>query len=289
MNDTILVTGAGGFIGTHLVNALLEAGHRVVRHSRQDGDIAVSPLQFEDVAHVFHLAARTFVPQSWEDPAQYYATNVLGTVNVLEFCRRSKATLTFVSSYVYGRPRRLPLNEDHPLEPFNPYSHTKIMAESVVSFYAEAFDVGVTIVRPFNVYGPGQSDLFLIPRIISQILDPAVPFIEIGDLRPRRDYIYVTDLLALLMATRQAPTRGTYNGGTGRSFSVAEVLESIRRITGIDKPVRSTGDSRANEILELVADVSRARRELNWRPVVALEDGLQQTVQWLRLNRAGRL
>jgi nucleoside-diphosphate-sugar epimerase len=287
MSDAILVTGGTGFIGTHLTAALRRSGRTVFVHSQRDGDIAACELPYTGVRHVFHLAARTFVPRSWIEPALYYATNVLGTVNVLEFCRRAAASLTFVSSYVYGPPQRLPIDEAHPLQPYNPYSHTKILAESAVQYYGEAFAIRAAIVRPFNVYGPGQAAQFLIPEVIRQALDPNAAAIVVGDLRPRRDYLYVSDLVSLLIATIDGAP-GVYNAGSGGSASVEEVVEAIRRIAATDKPVRSSHQPRANEILDLMADVSRASRELGWRPRVTLEEGLTRTVASMSMMRSDR-
>ena len=120
MNKPILVTGASGFIGSHLTRALESAGHSVYRHSAKDGNIASCALVYKGVQHVYHLAAKTFVPESWTSPLGFYETNVLGTINVLEFCRREGASATMLSSYVYGKPDRLPIDEDHPVRPLNP-------------------------------------------------------------------------------------------------------------------------------------------------------------------------
>src|SRR5580698_6385324 len=197
-NKSILVTGADGFIGSHLVPALLAAGYTVFAHSTPEGDIRNCSLSFEGVGHVFHLAARTFVPDSWTAPLGFYEVNVLGTVNVLEFCRACGASLTLISSYVYGPPVRLPISEGQPARAFNPYSHTKILAEETGLYYQRQFAVPVTIVRPFNVYGPGQDRRFLIPTILTQAIDPAQAAIIVTDLRPRRDYIFIADLIDLL-------------------------------------------------------------------------------------------
>jgi nucleoside-diphosphate-sugar epimerase len=138
-DKAVLVTGANGFIGRHLVRALRAAGHLVFTHSRGERDIANCRLNFEGVGHVFHLAAQTFVPDSWSGPLGFYEVNVLGTVNVLEFCRSWEASLTLLSSYVYGRPAHLPISENEPLQAFNPYSHTKILAEEIGRYYEQQF------------------------------------------------------------------------------------------------------------------------------------------------------
>jgi nucleoside-diphosphate-sugar epimerase len=280
MGDAILVTGATGFIGRHLVAALHAAGHRVHAHSRRHGDIASAPPDADDVRHVFHLAARTFVPDSWVAPASFYDVNVLGTVHVLELCRRTGASLTFLSSYVYGPPRSLPISESHPLFAFNPYSHTKILAEETVGFYAATFGVRASIVRPFNVYGPGQAGHFLVPEIIRQALDPDTAAITVRDLQPRRDYLYVSDLVSLLLKTLDAAAGGVYNAGSGESRSVQWIVDTVGELTGTRKPIRSIGEPRTNEISDVVADVSRAGRDLDWRPSTGLHDGLARTIAW---------
>jgi len=284
MNDRVLVTGANGFIGSHLVRALRGAGQSVCEHSLRDGDITACPLEFEGVAHVFHLAGKTFVPESWKTPKAFYDVNVMGTVNVLEFCRRQGASLTLVSSYVYGQPRWLPIGEDHPLSPSNPYSHSKILAEEVAQYYSEQFGLEITIVRPFNIFGPGQADHFLIPKILKQALDPGQNRITVADLRPRRDYLYVGDFVSLLTATMVRPCGSVYNAGSGTSVSVTELIEIINRVVEAAKPVCSEECQRPDEILDVVADVSRASTELNWRPQTDLTKGLRQMVALKKLQ-----
>src|SRR6266496_2153951 len=181
MKPSILVTGASGFLGKHLVAALERNGERVVTHSTRDGDLATMQPQVEGVRHVYHLAAKTYVPASWKRPAEFYAANVMGAVNVLEYCRKQGACFTLVSSYMYGQPERLPIPEDHPLRAFNPYGHSKLLAEETARFYASSFGVAVNVVRPFNLYGPGQPDDFLIPTLIRQALDPASGALTVAD------------------------------------------------------------------------------------------------------------
>ena len=157
-----------------------------------DGDIA-DPHTLADLpgaAQVFHLAARTFVPDSWRDPAGFVSANVLGSVNVLEYCRKHRAQLTFVSGYLYGKPRHLPISETSPPCPNNPYALSKHLAEQECAFYASEFGLPVTVIRPFNVFGPGQKSHFLIPAIVRQLFGSKA--IVVKDLEPRRDYIYLS-------------------------------------------------------------------------------------------------
>ena len=285
MAETILVTGSDGFIGRVLCARLDDQGFRVLRHDRSAGDIVTARLSYTGVRHVFHLAARTFVPEAWESPAAFYLTNVGGTANVADFCRVSGASLTLMSSYVYGRPRSSPIAEDHPVEASNPYAHTKILAEDVARYFAGQFRLDVTVVRPFNVYGPGQAARFLIPTLIAQAVDPRSAEISIADDRPRRDYVFVEDVADLLLRTRDLRGFRVYNAGSGHSSSPRELADLIGAATGVRKPVVSRGELRADEILDTVADTSRARRELGWTPRTSLEEGLRRTVDAARQAR----
>jgi len=284
--NRLLVTGAEGFIGSHLVKALRAAGHDVLTHAKSQGDIRNCQLPFEGVEHVFHLAGRTFVPDSWTAPLSFYETNVLGTVNVLEFCRVSSASMTLVSSYVYGPPARLPISEDDPLQAYNPYSHTKILSEETALYYQRQFQVPVTIVRPFNVYGPGQDSRFLIPTILSQALDPMTDTIVISDLHPRRDYIFIADLIELLVRTASRKTGGIFNAGSGCSWTAGEVIAMANELIPVPKTVVSNELTRPWEIMNVLADITRARDQLGWGPQVTLRDGLQKTLTWMLSQNA---
>ena len=284
-NKNILVTWANGFIGSHLVPALRAAGYLVSTHSTRQGDIRNCQMDFEGIGHVFHLAARTFVPDSWTAPLSFYEVNVLGTVKVLEFCRSQGASLTLVSSYVYGPPARLPISEDEPLRAFNPYSHTKILAEETGLYYQRQFAIPVTIIRPFNVYGLGQDRRFLIPSILWQAIDPGQAAIEVADLNPRRDYIFIADLIDLLVRTAFRREGGVFNAGSGSSWAVGDVIALVNGFLPTPKPVRVEGLARPEEVADVVADISRARREFGWDPRVPLPDGLRLTLTWMQQLR----
>jgi nucleoside-diphosphate-sugar epimerase len=279
-HKSILVTGAGGFIGSHLVPALRAGGYDVWTHSTRDGDIRNCTLNFEGVGHVFHLAARTFVPDSWTAPLGFYEVNLLGAVNVLEFCRASGASLTLMSSYVYGPPARLPISEGEPLSAFNPYSHTKILAEETGLYYRRQFGVPVTIVRPFNIYGPGQARRFLIPTILAQAIDPEKTAIVVSDLRPRRDYLFISDLIGLLTRMVFRREGDVFNAGSGSSVGVGELIALVNELLPRPKLVHTNGQIRPVEVMDVFADISRARDQFDWAPRVTLREGLRETLAW---------
>jgi nucleoside-diphosphate-sugar epimerase len=286
MNDSILVTGATGFVGTHLVQALRQRGDCVVAHSTRDGDLAREEPKAVGIRHVYHLAARTYVPDSWQDPRSFYEVNVLGALSVLEFCRKHGCSLTLMRSYVYGRPERLPVSEDHPLRAFNPYGHSKILSEEIARFYEAAHKVPVNIVRPFNIYGPMQGDRFLIPTLIAQALSKE-DAIVVEDGHPRRDYVFVADLVDLLLLLDGPRNCGAYNAGSGVSTSVQELAEMILRLAGARKQILSHARRRQDEILDTVADISRARQLLNWCPKTSLQEGLRRTIIHMRCISLG--
>jgi nucleoside-diphosphate-sugar epimerase len=147
----------------------------------------------------------------------------------------------------------------------------------VVRYYESQFRCRATIVRPFNIYGPGQGEQFLIPTLVRQALDPAVAEIVVNDLRPRRDYIHVRDLVAMLTTTARRPS-GVFNAGSGHSVSIGELVDAIASVTGTPKPVRSRGQARPEEVLDVVADISKAKSELAWSPRVPLRDGIEEIV-----------
>ena len=251
----------------------------MIRHSEADGDIACCRLPGGGVNHVYHLAARTFVPESWSQPLPFYTTNVLGTVNVTEFCRHQGASLTMLSSYVYGTPRFLPVSEEHPVAAFNPYGHTKLLAEEVCRYYSQQFGIKVTIIRPFNVYGPGQAGHFLIPTLLRQVLDPQAQEVSIADDRPRRDYLFIDDLLDLLLQTMNPQGFDAFNAGSGSSANPRDLADLMLRAAGLEKPVVSRGEVRADEVLDTVADVGKAKRIFGWEPRISLSEGLRRIIQ----------
>jgi GDP-4-dehydro-6-deoxy-D-mannose reductase len=272
----VLVTGAGGFLGRHLVPQLRAAGHDVTEARGDSGDVAdpVTWRRFPVTDAVIHLAARSFVPESWNLPADFMRTNLLGTIGALDYCRERGAGLIFPSSYMYGHVARQPIGEDACLVANNPYALSKKLAEEACRFYADAYGVTVTVLRPFNIYGAGQSDRFLIPTILHQLRDGKE--IHVKDLEPRRDYVYVLDVVdAMVKAVGCRPGFNVFNVGSGASHSVRELIHMIQDVWGTDLPVRSDGERRREELMDTVADTTRARQQLGWTPRFSLRHGLE--------------
>ncbi|WP_419770597.1 MAG: NAD-dependent epimerase/dehydratase family protein [Candidatus Marinarcus sp.] len=279
---SILVTGANGFIGSALIENLESFGFNVIKFNSSDGDISnyifLKEYENTDIYHIFHLAAKTFVPDSWENPLEFYKTSVLGTGQILELCRHKNIPLTFVSAYLYGLPEQLPITEDATIKSNNPYAHSKYLAEELCRFYSEYYNVKVTIARPFNIYGKNQKDMFLIPYIIKQVLNDEV--IKVKDLYPKRDYIYLDDLISGLIKTLDNEKQfSVYNFGSGEELSVQEIIDIIQKIAPTNKEVISENQERQNEIMNVVADIKKANYDLNWKPTFSFEDGITEILK----------
>ena len=317
----IVVTGADGFIGSHLVEALVHAGAQVtalafynafdrngwldelpedvlasVRIAR--GDVRdFSFLNRLVAGHdiVFHLAALIGIPHSYAAPQSYVDTNVTGTLNVLEAARVNGVgrVVHTSTSEVYGTALTLPIAESHPLQGQSPYSASKIAADKMAEAYALSFDLPVAVLRPFNTYGPRQSERAVIPTIVRQALDPSCASIKLGDLTTTRDFNYVSDTVAAFLAIGRASEIdfGTpYNTGTGEAVSVADVVTRVRELTGANKPVESEAERvrpERSEVRTLLADPARLAAATGWRAEVSLDQGLERVVGWWRERLAG--
>jgi UDP-glucose 4-epimerase len=203
----------------------------------------------------------------------------MGTTNVLDFAKKKAASVTILSSYIYGEPQYLPVDEKHPVGPYNPYCQTKIISEDIALFYHEKFGVDCTIFRPFNIYGSNQNKSFLIPTIVDQVLDKASSEINLMSLNPKRDYIHVLDVVDALMLSTELKGFSTYNLGSGASYSVKEIVNLTQQIAGTNKAILSSGTERKNEVMDVRADISKIEKELNWQPKISIQEGLKLLVQ----------
>jgi NAD dependent epimerase/dehydratase len=307
----VLVTGAGGFIGSHLTERLVELGAstRALVHYNALGtwgwlDQSAARDQIEviagdvcdrdsvdramrDVEIVFHLAALIAIPYSYDAPASYVRTNIEGTLNVLQ-CARELAVQRVVhtsTSEVYGTAQYVPIDEAHPLRGQSPYSASKIGGDKIAEAFHLSFNLPVVTVRPFNTFGPRQSARAVIPTIITQALTGEA--VRLGNLHPTRDLNFVSNIVDgfVLAATAADAVGQTINLGAGSEIKIGDLVQLIARL--MDKPVQlETAAERqrpeASEVERLLADNTLARELLGWEPKITLEEGLQRTIDWMR-------
>lgn len=312
----ILITGADGFIGSHLAEALVREGASVTamalytgqdRHGWLDevapaareamrlvrGDVRDTAMMNRLVqGHgvVFHLAAMIAIPHSYDAPFSYIDVNVTGTANVLEAARMFgvERVVHTSTSEVYGTAQTVPITESHPLVAQSPYAASKIAADKLAESYALSFDLPVVILRPFNTYGARQSERAVISAAIRQALDPSCDTIRLGDLTPIRDFNYVDDTVAAFLAVGTGGKLAygrPYNAGSGTGVSIAKLVDIVRAATGTNKAVVSeTSRIRPSksEVRELVCDSELLQAATGWRSKVELGTGVARTVDWWR-------
>ena len=309
----VLVTGAGGFIGSHLAERLVELGADVsalVRYTStgtwgwldrsphkdqinvvlgdvRDQDAVLRMMQGVEV--VFHLAALIGIPYSYHAPLSYVRTNIEGTVNILQSAMRCNVerVLQTSTSEVYGSAISVPISETHPLQGQSPYSASKIGADKIAESFHLSFNLPVVIVRPFNTFGPRQSARAVIPTIVTQALSQSA--ITLGNIEPTRDLNYVSDTVNGFVKAAESPQAvgEVINLGTGREISIGQLAETILQMMGKRLPVVNEAQRvrpKGSEVDRLCADNSKARDLLGWEPQYTLEDGLARTIEWITEN-----
>lgn len=310
----ILVTGAGGFIGSHLVERLVRDGHEVralLRYNSRSargnleelapevldaveimwGDLRDQESMYRAVEGrhwVFHLGALIAIPYSYVNPTDFVQTNTLGTTHVLNAARREGSIERVVvtsTSEVYGTAQYTPIDEAHPLQGQSPYSASKIGADHMAESYYRAFDLPVGILRPFNTYGPRQSMRAIIPTIIAQLISRDQ--VKLGNINPRRDLTFVEDTADgfVRMATEDIPFGEPINIGQGWDISIGELFDKLKELTGSDAELVT--DSKRirpekSEVMQLLAGADKAREVMGWEPGHTLKEGLMKTIEWAR-------
>lgn len=308
----VLVTGAGGFIGSHLVERLVGEGAIVrafVRYNSRNnhgwvesfdldlqreievyvGDLTNPEAVVGAVAGmdtIFHLGALIPIPYSYRHPREFVSANVDGTLNVLEACRREgvRRLVHTSTSEVYGTPETVPIAETHPLRPQSPYAATKVAADQIALSYHHSFRLPVVVARPFNTFGPRQSARAVIPTVLTQALTR--DRIELGSTHPTRDFVYVEDTAAGIAASGAAASAEgeVVNLGTGAHVSVGDVVERVVRLVGSKAELTLDPERvrpRDSEVERLVADTTKARMLLGWEASVDFDEGLRRTLEWM--------
>jgi NAD dependent epimerase/dehydratase len=308
----VLVTGAGGFIGSHLVEALVANGQDVralvqynsrghlghlskLGQAQEEADIRLGDVRdarlvlelVEGCDLIYHLAALIGIPYSYHAPSSYVATNVVGTLNVIEACRTVgvKRVIVTSTSEVYGTAKAVPMTEEHVLQAQSPYAATKIAADKIAESYHRSFGVPVVVLRPFNTYGPRQSGRAVIPAVLSQVL-AGKSRIEVGNLEPRRDLTFVKDTVRAFVLAGEAPgiEGEVIHFGQGSALSVAEIARKCLEIVKSNAVIVSQAERRRpdkSEVGLLLCDAAKAKRLLKWQPRVSLDEGLAETASYI--------
>lgn len=273
----ILITGSEGFVGKNLIRYLKNYSFQIIETKDKSFDLKLNESwkQIEKCDYLIHLAGKSFVPKSWEEPARFIENNILLITNALEYCRVNKTKLIFLSSYLYGNCKKMPIKENAPIEATNPYALSKLLSEKLCYFYKNNFQVNNIILRVFNLYGPGQPKEYLLSKITNQVRYENI--IKVDDLSPKRDYVYIDDLCsAIVKAINYKGNEHIFNIGSGKSYSVKEVIDFIQNIYGTSFNIKEKKLIRKNEILNTIADINLAKKELEWFPIYDLKEGLKK-------------
>jgi nucleoside-diphosphate-sugar epimerase len=286
----VLVSGARGFIGGHLCKYLREKGIDLIEQYDSPGDQAIT-LDITDMSRllsikepvgaVIHLAAKTSISSSMNFPRDIFYTNLVGTLNLLEFARQKKVPKFInISTYVYGQPHYLPIDESHPVYPHSPYNESKLLAEQLCQYYSHDFGMNIVTLRPFYVYGPYPRPNSFIYCILDQVTKKNGNVVLSGELT-KRDFLFIDDFLYLLeKILNRFPTKyEIYNVGYGKSYLLSEVSQILAKLVNKTICISYDNQMRPGDITDMVADVSKISKHFDWRPAISLEEGLNRTLE----------
>ena len=316
MTDTVAVTGAEGFIGSHLVEALVRRGHRVrgmVLYNMFSStgwldtldpeitdqvDVVFGDVRDPATVHelvdgasvIYHLAAIGSVPYSYSAPRSFIDTNAIGTMHVLEAARacRTPRVVHTSTSETYGTARTVPISEAHPLQAQSPYAASKVAGDKLAESYHLSFGLPVVTLRPFNTFGPRQSTRAVIPQIITQLASGSKQLM-LGALDPTRDFSYVTDTAEAFITVGEAPASAVvgelFNCGPGDDIAIGKLAEDIAKLMGVDADIMEDPKRlrpKDSEVMRLVCDATKLRERTDWRPRYTRDEGLAETIEWFR-------
>ena len=281
----IVISGSNSFIGKHLIAKLSgNKKYKLIKMNRSFGDVKYANTwkKLPKARIIIHLAAKTFVPDSWKNPKDFFETNIMGTLMALEYCRLNKAKFIFLSSYLYGNAKKSGTNEKSRLEIKNPYSLTKKTAEDICKYYSKKYKLQVAILRPSNVYGPGQKLFFLIPDLIKKLKKKNF---LINNTSIKRDLIHVYDLVDAIEKSFNIKSKlEILNIGSGKSYEIKKIINILQKIYCSNLVVKNKGMVRQNEILASKLNINKAKRVLKWKPKYNLIKGLKNTLYSKRLS-----
>lgn len=275
---SFIISGVNGFIGSALSKELLKREIKFLGidlHSKLSLDYPYKCL--------VHLAAKTFIPDAWENPSSFINVNLDLTLKSLEIARTHNLKYIYISAYIYGNQGREPISENALPNPNNPYAFSKYLSEQAVQFYQNTYSLNATILRPFNVYGPDQNKKFLIPSLIKQAIISNTITLNFGS--TYRDYIYIDDFVdAIISSENSCNGFNIYNVGSGKSYNVEEIVEVITKCLKKPLNIKKSAEDRINEIPYVLADISKISKDIGWKPTTSLNKGIKQMINHERIR-----
>lgn len=287
----ILITGSKGFVGENICKSYLNNKYNLITNNHKDNSRKdITKMKYfenfgDKIDTIIHLAAKTSINDSLTDPYGTYNINIIGTLNVLEFAKRKNITnFIFLSTYVYGEPQYLPIDENHPINPHSPYNKSKIIAESLCEDYSKIFGINVVILRPFYLYGYNRKKNTLIRSILDQINTNEI--IKLSSDKTSRDFLYISDFIELLnkILNKFPSDCNIYNVGSGTSYTITEISRKIANLLNKKIRICYDGSIRKQDINEMVADITKTSKEFDWKPKIDIDQGLTLTIKKSKEN-----
>ena len=281
----VAISGCDGFVGKHLSDFFKNKNFNIFPLTKQKGYDLNNEINNDDLPKldvILHLAAKSFVPDSFTKPYTFYQNNFISTLNILELAKKNNTRTIFFSSYLYGNPKYLPIDELHSLNPSNPYAQSKLICEELCKGYSRDFNIPIIIVRPFNIYGVGQKAPFLIPEIINQAKNGKI---ILSDSRPKRDFIHVNDIIEAINKLIDFEIKENeyqiFNLGSGKSYSVDEIANLIVSLVNPKIKITYLGNYRKGEILETISNNDKIFKLTGWKSKIDLKDGLREIIDYI--------
>jgi len=277
----VFVTGDKGFIGTNLTKKFQDERISFTDYQKNEikriNILEKDQLQYvENVDAIIHLAAKTSITNAINNPHETYYTNICGTLNLLDFARDRKIKkIINISTYVYGKPAHIPINEKHPINPHTPYNKSKVISENLCKYYSQDYGINIVTLRPFYIYGPLSNPHSFISSIITQIKKNGKVFLSHEG--TRRDFLFIDDFTNLLLKILNNFPKGynVYNVGYGKSHSLEDIIKIIEKILNLKIHIQYDKSIRPNDIAEMVADITKVTKSFDWKPQTSIEDGLR--------------